>query len=188
MIPFPNKQYKVIYADPPWSYRQQGSARGKRGMANAHYSTMTTDDIAALPVRDIATDDALLFIWATFPNIKETLKVIDAWGFEYKTAAFVWVKKNRKSWSNFWGMGAWTRANAELCLLGISHRTKASKDVVSHAVHQIIESPIGRHSEKPAEVRDRIVQLVGDVPRIELFARDKFYGWDVWGNEVGVNE
>lgn len=127
---------------------------------------------------------AICFLWATFPNIGEAVKVMEAWGFQYKTAAFVWVKTYPKSGKPFWGMGAYTRANAEVCLLGISKGFKAKEQIKSHAVHQIVEAPVGRHSEKPDEVRRRIVELLGDVPRIELFARERVDGWDAWGNEV----
>lgn len=174
------KKYDVIYADPPWSYAQAGN-----GAAKNHYHTMTTDDICKLPIREICTDTAILAMWATFPNIDQALKVIEAWGFEYKTALFVWVKKNKKdTTSNFWGLGAYTRANAEVCLLGISKKTKAKQQVKNHGVHQIIESPIERHSKKPGVARDKIVELLGDVDRIELFARDTADGWDCWGDEV----
>jgi N6-adenosine-specific RNA methylase IME4 len=179
-----DKKYQIIYADPPWEYCQSGSEKNSRGMAKQHYDTMTTEDICNLPIRKIATDNAICFMWATFPNIDQALKVLKAWGFIYKTASFVWVKKNKKSNSNFWGMGAWTRANAEVCLIGISKKTKASDCVKSHAVHQIIESPVERHSKKPDETRTRILELLGDVPRIELFARQHAEGWDCWGNEV----
>lgn len=178
------RKYNVIYADPPWEYRQLGSKTKGRGMAKQHYKTMTTEDICRLPVKDLKTDDAICFMWATFPNIDQALKVMEAWGFKYKTAAFVWVKKNKKSKSNFWGMGAYTRANAEVCLIGISERTKAKQCVKSNAVHQIVESPIEEHSKKPDEVRARILKLLGDVPRIELFARQHAEGWDCWGDEV----
>lgn len=155
------KKYKIIYADPAWEYKQSGSATNSRGMAKQHYNTMSTDDISKLKVRDICDDDAVCFMWATFPNIDQALIVMKAWGFEYKTCAFVWVKKNSKSNSNFWGMGAYTRANAEVCLLGISKKTKAKEMVKSHAVHQIIETPIEKHSKKPDIVRDKIVELMG---------------------------
>jgi N6-adenosine-specific RNA methylase IME4 len=184
MIPFPNNKYQVIYADPPWEYRESGGKTNARGLAKQQYPTMPTDDICNLPVREIATDNTICFMWATFPKIDQAIKVMNAWGFEYKTAAFVWVKKNKKSGTNFWGMGAYTRANAEVCLLGISKNTKAKQQVVNNGVHQIIESPIEKHSKKPAETRERIEQLLGDVPKIELFARQKVDGWDVWGNEV----
>lgn len=178
------RKYDVVYADPPWAYKQSGSKTNPRGMAKQHYATMSTDEICNLPVRRICTDKAVCFMWATFPNIAEALKVMDAWGFIYKTAAFVWVKRNKKSNSPFWGMGAYTRANAEVCLLGISKDTKASKVVKSHAVHQVIQSRIKEHSKKPHETRLRIEELLGDVPRIELFAREESPGWDCWGDEV----
>lgn len=122
-------------------------------------------------------------MWATFPTIPDALKVMEAWGFTYKTAAFVWIKKY-KSGGNFYGMGAYTRANAEVCLLGVTPGFKAKELVKSHAVHQVIESPIQAHSVKPDEARCRIVELLGDVPRIELFARQRAPGWDAWGDEL----
>lgn len=177
------RKYSIIYADPPWDYQRKGG-KVNCGTAHQHYPTMKTEEICALPVKDYKTDDAFCFMWATFPNIKEAILVMESWGFIYKTAAFVWVKKNRKANTNFWGMGAYTRANAEICLLGISEKTKATKQVIANNVHQIIESPVERHSKKPDIVRDKIVQLLGDIPRLELFARNKTEGWDVWGNEV----
>ena len=179
-----DNKYQIIYADPPWEYKQSGSKKNSRGMAKQHYRTMSTEDICNLPVRNIATDNTIIFMWATFPNIAETIKVIEAWGFTYKTAAFVWVKQNKKSNSLFWGMGAYTRANAEVCLLGIGKKVKARELIKNHAVHQIIQSKIEQHSKKPDTVRDRILDLMGDLPRIELFARQEIAGWDCWGNEV----
>lgn len=179
-----NNKYDVIYADPPWEYRQSGSKTSSRGMAKQHYDTMPTTEICDLPVRDICTDKTVCFMWATFPNISEAIKVLEAWGFTYKTAAFVWIKKNKKSDSLFWGMGAYTRANAEVCLLGISKDTKAKEIVKSHAVHQIIQEPIMRHSQKPKETTKRIETLIGGVAKIELFAREEVNNWDCWGNEV----
>ena len=177
----PPRKYSVIYADPPWAYKHQGG----RGTALAHYGTMGTDDIAALPVRTICTDNALLFMWATFPNIEEAIKVMRGWGFEYKTAAFVWVKTNKKSGSPFWGMGAYTRANAEVCLLGVSKKTKAGEQIKDHGVHQIITAPIEIHSKKPDITRERIERLTGsEGGYVELFARQSSPGWDIWGNEA----
>lgn len=179
-----DKKYSIIYADPPWEYKQSGSKTNSRGMAKQHYDTMATKDICNLPVKHIKTNATICFMWATFPNISEALKVMEAWGFIYKTAAFVWVKKNTKSNTNFLGMGAYTRANAEVCLIGISKGTKAKQVVKANNVHQIIELPVERHSKKPDEVRKKIIQLLGDIPRIELFARQYADGWDCWGNEV----
>lgn len=178
-----DKKYKVIYADPAWEYRQNGSKTKARGMAKQHYKTMPTEEICKIPVREICEEDAILFLWSTFPNIFEALKVIKAWDFEYKTAGFVWIKKN-KNGSNFWGMGAYTRANAEVCLLAISKKTRAKEVVKSHAVHQVIESVIEKHSKKPDIAREKIKELLGDISKIELFAREEAAGWDCWGDEV----
>lgn len=131
---------------------------------------------------------AVCFMWATFPNIAEAIKVLEAWGFVYKTAAFVWVKTYAKSGRPFWGMGAYTRANAEVCLLGVSPGFKARERIRSHRVHQVITAPFEGHSKKPDETRRRIVELLGDVPRLELFARDRAPGWDAWGNEAPPEE
>lgn len=173
------KKYSVILADPPWAFRAW-SNKGMGRSAEQHYSTMRLENIKALPVADLAAEDCVLFLWATFPMLKEALEVIDTWGFTYKTVAFTWVKENRKSPGLFWGLGYWTRANAEVCLLA----TRGSPKRQSAAVHQVILSPIEQHSKKPDAVRERIVALMGDVPRAELFARQETPGWDVWGNEV----
>ncbi len=174
-----DKKYNVIYADPPWKYHVW-SKKGNGRSAESHYPTMGIDDLCKLPVQRIAADDCALFMWVTFPLLYESIKLIKAWGFEYKTVAFVWVKLNKKADSLFWGMGYWTRANAELCILATKGHPKRN----SAGVHQIILSHIEEHSKKPQQARDRIVQLMGDVPRIELFARQTDPGWDVWGNEV----
>ncbi len=173
------KKYNVILADPPWSFRAW-SSKGMGRSAEQHYPTMRLEDIKALPVSDLAAGDCVLFLWATFPMLKEALEVIDTWGFTYKTVAFTWVKENRKSPGLFWGLGYWTRANAEVCLLA----TRGSPKRQSAAVHQVILSPVEWHSKKPDEVQERIVTLMGDVSRVELFARQETPGWDVWGNEV----
>ena len=180
-----DKKYNIIYADPPWKYRQSGSKKNSRGMAKQHYKTMKTEDICNLPVENICKENAICMLWATFPNIDQALIVMSSWGFIYKTCAFVWVKKNKKSiHTNFWGMGAYTRANAEIVLLGIKKKTKAKEIVKAHNVHQIIEHPVMKHSKKPKIVADKIIELFGNVKRIELFARDRKNGWDCWGNEV----
>lgn len=141
---------------------------------------MSTDEICALQVANISAENSVLFLWATFPNLQEAFRVIEAWGFSYRTVAFVWVKRNKKAVSWFMGLGYWTRANAEICLLA----TKGKPKRISKSVRQIIDAPIEYHSKKPDETRERIVELMGDLPRIELFARQKTDGWDVWGNEV----
>lgn len=176
------KHYDIVLADPPWEFRTW-SPKGLQRSAENHYPTMKLDDICALPVSDIAAQNCALFLWTTFPNLQNAFKVINAWQFTYKSCAFVWVKKNRVSDSWFWGMGNWTRSNAEVCLLA----TKGAPKRVSRRVHQVIDTPIEAHSKKPDIVRQRIVELLGDLPRIELFARQDTPGWDIWGNEVESN-
>ena len=161
---------------PPWRYEQ----RKVQGAAENHYSTMSIDELCALPVPELAAKDCALFLWATFPQLSEALHLIRAWGFRYKTVAFVWLKRNRKSPSWFYGMGYWTRSNAEICLLA----TKGKPKRQSAGVHQFIISPIEQHSKKPDEARNKILALMGNLPRVELFARQKTPGWDAWGNEI----
>lgn len=176
MIPFPNKKYDVIYADPPWSYKDKSCS----GNAEAQYKTMSLDDICKLPVKDIAEKDCVLFLWTTYPMLKEALKVIEAWGFKYKSIGFQWIKQNKSGKGYFFGLCRWTRGNSEACIIatkGKIHRENAG-------VSQLIFSPLQEHSRKPAIVRNKIVELVGDRPRIELFSRETSPGWDVWGNET----
>jgi len=178
-------KYKIILADPPWKYRNMGNIQAT---ANTHYSTMSNKDICNLKVKDIADENSILFLWATFPKIQEALNVIKAWGFEYKTVGFTWIKKN-KNGTNFFGVGWYTKSNAEVCLIG----TRGKPPKVSNSVSSIIEANIDKHSKKPDIVRDKIVEFCGDIPRIELFARkphqqqlinDSYNGWDVIGNNI----
>ena len=170
------KKYGVIYADPPWRYRNKPNGRSPE----SHYPTMPIEDIKALPVKDLAADDCVLFLWVTFPQLKDAWGVMEAWSFTFKTIGFVWVKLNPKSDGIFWGMGYWTRSNAEICLIA----TKGHPQRKAPNVHQIIISHVEEHSKKPEEARRRIEALMGDVPKLELFARRTSPDWDVWGNEV----
>ena len=163
-------------ADPPWRYANKGG----QGVAENHYPTMSIDEICALPVAELAAKDSALFLWATFPMLPEALRVIEAWGFKFKTVAFVWLKQNRRAKTWFYGLGFWTRSNAEICLFA----TKGKPKRQDKRIHQFIVSPLEAHSKKPDEARDKIVRLMGDLPRVELFARQTPPGWDVWGNEV----
>jgi N6-adenosine-specific RNA methylase IME4 len=172
-------KFAIIYADPPYSYRVWNK-KGVGRCAENHYPTMGMDEICALPVANLAAKDSILFLWATYPNLPGAFEVIKAWGFNYKTVAFTWVKTCKKSPNYFVSLGHWTRANAEVCLLA----TKGQPQRISKSVRQLIVSPIGKHSQKPGEARGRIVELMGDLPRIELFAREKAAGWASWGNEV----
>lgn len=172
------KKYKIIYADPPWSYQNGGVPQGG---VNAQYKTMTLQDIKNLPVKDITDDTSVLLLWATFPQLKEALEVMEAWGFKYKTLGFSWLKTN-KDGSPFFGIGYYAKSNQEVCLLGV--KGKAHSLVKSNSVSSVIIHEKTRHSEKPSIVRDKIIQLFGDLPRLEMFARQKTEGWDVFGNEV----
>tara|TARA_Y100000401_G_scaffold2075_1_gene1505 strand:- start:58 stop:687 length:630 start_codon:yes stop_codon:yes gene_type:complete len=177
-IPFPDKKYNIIYADPAWSYEDKAKA-GNRG-ASCKYETLSIEDIANLPVKNIASNDCVLFLWVTMPKLNEIWDVIDSWGFQYKTCAFTWIKKNKLQPTFFMGMGSWTRSNAELCLLA----TKGKPKRQNAGINSIIYKPNAEHSQKPKCVRDQIVKLCGDIPRIELFAREEIEGWDCWGNQT----
>lgn len=171
-------KYQLIYADPAWQYRDKASA-GKRGACHK-YSVMDLKDICALDVASVAAEDCLLAMWWVPPMPLEALKVVEAWGFTLKTMkGFTWHKLTKNGESHF-GMGHWTRANTEDCLFAVRGKPR----VISHSVRQFLEAPIGGHSEKPGEARDRLVQLVGYVPRLEMFARTVPAGWDVFGDQV----
>lgn len=175
-----DKRYSIIYADPPWQFKTY-SDKGKGRSAERHYPTMTKTEIQQLPIDRISADDSVLLLWVTAPCLIEGLDLIRAWGFSYKTVAFTWVKQNKKSDSFFTGMGYYTRSNAEFCLLATKGKVLERK---SRSVSSVLCTHIERHSKKPDEARERIVTLFGDIPRIELFARQHSDGWDCWGNEV----
>lgn len=175
-----DKKYSIIYADPPWRYADKKC----NGGAEKYYPTMSINDICNLPVKNIANKDAILFMWVTYPMLSEGLKVIDKWGFKYKTIGFQWVKTNRKDRNSFFfGLGRWTRGNTECCLIA----TRGKPKRISTNVGQLIVEPLTRHSEKPDIVRDKIVQLMGDLPRIELFARTTKEHWHCWGNDENLS-
>ena len=179
MIPFPNKRYKVIYADPAWEYVKLNFYE-KKGVNRKVYNRMNIDDIKELNVNSISDKDSLLFLWVTNPMFKKGLEVMDSWGFEFTTIAFVWIK-TYKNGKEITGMGRYTRSCVELCLLGkrgIGVKRKHTN------IPQIVYSNLEKHSKKPDEIIDRISKLFGNVSRIELFARQRFKGWDSWGNEV----
>jgi len=170
------EKYKIIYADPPWRYTNH---RNGKKTAAYHYPIMPFDEVKALPVREIADKNSILFMWATPPCLPQAFELMKAWGFVYKTVAFTWIKFN-KNGTPFWGLGHYTRANPEYCLLGTRGRVKR----VSASVHSVIMTQIREHSRKPDEARDKIIELMGELTRIELFARQQVPGWTVWGNEV----
>ncbi len=168
-------RFGAIVADPPWTFKTY-SERGKGRSAERHYSCMTLEAIKALPVGEIAAKDCALFLWTTNPMLPMALDVIRAWGFEYKTVAFVWVKQNGSGDGWHFGMGYWTRANPELCLLA----TRGAPKRLAKNVRQLVVAPVAEHSRKPPEVLHRIKQLVSG-PYLEMFARDD--GFTKWGNE-----
>lgn len=141
---------------------------------------MSLDEICSLPVNDIAAENCALFLWATNPLLDDAFKVITAWGFEYKIVAFYWNKKCRRSNKLRLGMGHYTRPNCEPLLLAM----RGSLRVLNHSINQVVTARIEQHSKKPAIFRDFIIKLFGDLPKIELFARDEAEGWSSWGDEL----
>ena len=191
----PSKKYSIILADPPWNYEVWSEDKKlAQGMAKRHYSTMKLSDICALPINGLADINCKLFLWATPPCLPEALQVIKAWGFNYKTIAFAWLKINKRqsleqssflpvdTIDRFYGIGHWTASNIELCLCAMTPNGVLNRQ--DKSISQVVLAPRREHSRKPDEVREKIVRLCGDLPRIELFARRKVEGWDCWGNEV----
>jgi len=173
-------KYNIIYADPPWSFNNKKTGGSMNSGAESQYDVMSATDIAKLDVASVAADDCVLVMWWVGSQPQEALDLVKAWGFKLKTmTGFVWCKKTVKG-NPFFGMGFWTRAGAECCLIA----TKGKPKPLSHGVRSVIGAVAGRHSEKPSEVRDAVVELCGDLPRLEMFARTAPEGWDVFGNEI----
>ena len=170
--------FDVILADPPWTFRTYSDKGGGRGPS---YPTMTLDELQALPVGELASPNAALFLWCCWPSIfRDVPALLQAWGFSYRACAFVWVKANRGGAGFFQGLGYYTRANTEPCLLAV----RGSMPVAARNVAQVIYSPRRRHSQKPAEQYDKIERLYPGRQYLELFAREKRPGWASWGNEI----
>ncbi len=179
--------YNVICADPPWTFATY-SRKGKGRSAEAHYACLGFDDICAIPVADWAARDSILLLWVTDPLLPKGLELIEAWGFTYKTVGFYWAKLNKsappirlleKDFST--GMGFWTRANPEQCLLATrGHPKRLAKDV-----RRLVVAPRREHSRKPDQVYERIERLAAG-PYLEMFARQARPGWDAWGTEAGL--
>lgn len=180
-------EYGAIYADPPWHFRNF-SKKGTGRNAVSHYDCMSLADIKKMPVASMAAKNCALFMWVTDPFLNRAFEVMEAWGFEYKTVAFTWVKANKNadlkalSESDFFtGLGYWTRANAEMCLLG----TRGKPPRLRKDVRRLIIDRRREHSRKPDEARTRIERLVAG-PYLELFARERATGWDGWGNQAAL--
>jgi site-specific DNA-methyltransferase (adenine-specific) len=174
-------KYNIIYADPPWKYNSRNNinTRFGGGVFNK-YSLMTMEEIKSLPISNLAEENCVLFLWCTFPYLDEQIKLFDYWGFRYRTLGFSWIKTNSKNGKPFFGVGYYAKSNCEICLMGMKGQLKP----ISNKVSSVIISPRREHSKKPDEVRNKIVELFGDLPRIELFAREKVEGWASWGNEI----
>jgi len=178
-------KFSVILSDCPWQYSDKATA-GKRG-ADFKYDTISTRDLMHMRVGDLAAENSAHFMWVTGPFMLEGIRLMKSWGFRYVTISFNWIKLNKKNGKPFMGMGHYTRSNAEYVLLG----TRGKLPVQSHSVHSVVMSPVREHSSKPPEVRERIVELFGDVPRLEIFARDRCAGWEATGlelDEVDIRE
>ena len=176
-----NKKYQIIYADPPWGFNFKNRKGLSDDAKDRLYGTMPEVDIVNLGIglRSYLHDDCALFLWVMNSQLPSALRIINAWGFTFKTVAFTWAKTTIKGNWHFGG-GNWTRSNPELCLIAIRGNIKRQ----SASVKNLVVSPLREHSRKPDEIRGYITNLVGDLPRIELFARQKTEGWDCWGNEV----
>ena len=172
-------KYQIIYADPPWKFIGWSVNNSGRKAPSRHYVVQDLDWIKSLPIVSIADSNCVLFLWVTYPTLEVAFEVLKSWGFSYSTVAFTWVKSTVNNKWHF-GLGYWTRANPEICLLA----SKGHPKRVGKGVPNLVISQVREHSRKPDEVRDRIVQLLGDLPRIELFAREETKGWDSIGYDL----
>lgn len=185
----PTEKYDIIYADPPWDYggkmqydktcKKSDNENWERSIfisaANFKYPTIKTDVMKRIPISEIAADDCLLFMWVTSPHLAQGIELGSSWGFEYKTVAFVWDKMTHNP-------GQYTLSNCELCLVFKKGRIPSPRG--ARNIQQLIHVPRREHSRKPDEVRDNIVKMFPTQKKIELFARQKPDGWDVWGLDV----
>ena len=204
----PGKRYHILYVDPPWPYKDKRKSGRTRCGAENHYECLSIQELCDLPVELLAEDNAVIFMWVTFPMILDSKDpslsppglVMKSWGFRYKTLGFVWIKVNKDE-SVWHGVGSYAKSNPEVCLMGVRGKVgrlikdpvtrlriatdpKEKLSVVSNHVSSVIHAPRGRHSRKPPIVRTKIVELFGDVSRIEVFARDSADGWDGIGDEL----
>jgi N6-adenosine-specific RNA methylase IME4 len=182
----PKGHYGAILADPPWTFRVWTDSEKAHGSASAHYNTMSADELKALDVGSLAAPDCTLFMWICWPNLIESLELLTEWGFEYKTCAFSWIKGDASQIEFFhdevkpyMGLGYWTRANSEVCLLG----TRGKPKRLNADVRQAIIAPRREHSRKPDGIHERVERLVSG-PYLELFSRQRRPNWTSWGNQT----
>ena len=179
------KKYKIIYADPPWHYGSKSAVNNTSGSEikplSDHYNTMSLAELKLLPIAEITDKDAACFMWVTDSHLDEAIEIFKAWGFKYKTIAFNWVKTTNKG--NYCkNVAPWTMKSSEICLLGTKGVMTKYKQV--NNIESLVIAERTKHSRKPEEVRKRIELLFGDIPRLEMFARQASDGWDVFGNEA----
>jgi site-specific DNA-methyltransferase (adenine-specific) len=175
-----DKKYNIIYADPPWPYNESGS---KAKVKDCHYPMMQLNEICNLPIKNLQAENCILFLWVTAPRLPMAFRVMESWGFEYHSLGFDWLKIS-KNGKPMWGPGYYTRQNNEFCLVGVPRDKKRRLKPQVHDVLVPVIEQRREHSRKPDSVRDNIVRICGDHPRIELFARQSADGWDCWGNET----
>lgn len=171
--------FGVIYADPAWPFENY-SAKGESRNPNRHYATMSLEQIKALPVRHLAAEACACFMWVTDPHLPAGIETLRAWGFRYATVAFTWAKQNKSGEGFFMGTGYYTRANPEMCLLGVTGPIGRPR---SRSIRQLVVEPLREHSRKPDSVAKSIERMFPG-PYLELFARTARPGWTAWGNQT----
>lgn len=179
--------YDIAYIDVPWPMY---GPKDKDAAAGKHYDLMSMEEVCAMPIRKLFRAKGCAFVWATCPRLDLAIDAIRAWGLHYRGIPFVWAK-TRKDGVLINGQGVpptSTKPTTELCLLATTHRTGRPFPLLTSAMRQVVPHARGKHSEKPAIIRDHIVQLYGDRPRIELFARGGAVGWDAWGNQAPIRD
>lgn len=180
-----NKKYNIIYLDPAWKFNARNNTNTKFGGGTTNkYPTMSLEEIKQLDIPSLADDNCAIFMWCTTStgdsNLAQKLQLFEHWGFRLVNHAFTWVKLNPKSYTPYFGTGYYTKANIENCYLGIKGKMKP----VSNSVSSLVIAPREEHSKKPDIIRNKIVELFGDLPRCELFARQQVDGWDCYGNQL----
>ena len=176
-----DKKYQIIYADPPWHFENYVKEK-KEGIVRPPlpYFTLSNQEIIDLPIKEILDENAILFLWCVDSRIPILKELMESWGFKYKTVGFVWNKVTKNGLSVNANLGKYTRKSCEYCFIGTKGKCLAKK----HTQNQYYPEPKRKHSQKPDAIRDMIINMCGDLPRIELFARNKTEGWDIWGNEI----
>jgi N6-adenosine-specific RNA methylase IME4 len=181
ILNFPNTKFRVLYIDPPWAF-SSWSKKGEGKSAQNHYKCMTMDELKALPIGDLGDDNSIMFMWCTNPLFPEQIKVMEKWGYTYKTIGFTWVKLNKKTPTPFIGLGYYSRSNCEYLIIGTKGKVGRPKN---KSISSVVMSPIREHSRKPDIIR-KYIEAMYDGPYIELFARTKIDGWECWGNQTDL--